>query len=100
MHRSRWFAEVIFAAGAREPGFRAAIDPFDGETLLPSDGVGAGDADQQLVVFGLEQLLPGPSFLGNHRRAGLDGIAREVLDPVQALQECGDLLQIQVLRIA
>ncbi|MNL21140.1 hypothetical protein D3C87_1424150 [compost metagenome] len=77
-----------------------AIDPFDGDSLLSGDGVGAGDADQQLVVFGLEQLLSGPAFFRYHRRGRLGGPACKIFNLVQVVQKRGDLFQVQMLRIA
>ncbi|MNS45812.1 hypothetical protein D3C72_782890 [compost metagenome] len=72
-----WFTEVIFTVGAGQPGFRTAIDIFDGEALLPSHDIGTGFANQQSVVFSLEQLFSGAFCRRWGCRSISDGMAGE-----------------------
>ncbi|MNY06796.1 hypothetical protein D3C86_1395690 [compost metagenome] len=91
---------MIFTGGAGQPGFRTAIDTFDGEALLSRRGVGTGHADQQLVVLGFEQLPSGAFLHWRDSGAVLEGMVSECFHLIEIIQKHSDLLQVQVLRIA
>ncbi|MNF74576.1 hypothetical protein D3C84_566140 [compost metagenome] len=76
-----------------------AIDPLDGEALLPGHRICAGNADEPLVVLGLEQMLPDVSGFYCGGGTGLDGVASERFDFRQVVEKRSHLLQIQVLGI-
>ncbi|MNO85481.1 hypothetical protein D3C76_768540 [compost metagenome] len=93
------FTEVIFTGGAGQPGFLVAIDIYD-EVLLPSHDIGTGLANQQSVVFSLEQLFSGAFCRRWGCRSISDGMAGERFHLVEVVQKRTDLFHIQVLRIA